>query len=65
MANKEVNEIIKKLIRQGWRVERGAKHWKAYPPDKSKRMITIPTTPSDHRSLKNVISDLRRAGADL
>lgn len=61
---------IKKLIRriqtwQGWRVEERSKGWMVYPPDKTKPAITIHRTPSDHRAWRNMISQLRRAGAPI
>jgi hypothetical protein len=65
MASKEVQRIVKELERQGWRIIQGGKHQKAFPPDRDKPMVTIPNTPSDHRSLRNLIAQLRRSGADL
>jgi hypothetical protein len=62
VANKEVQDLIRKLQEQGWRIEEG-KHYKAFPPDTTKPMVVIPKTPSDHRSLKNTIAQLRRSGA--
>lgn len=62
---KEVQEIIRELERQGWRVERGKGHYKAFPPDKKKSMVTIPTTPSGGRWRQNLISQLRASGADV
>jgi predicted RNA binding protein YcfA (HicA-like mRNA interferase family) len=63
---KEAREIAKKLEAQGWRVDYHRKgHAIAYPPDRSKRPVTIPGTPSDHRWKKNLIAELRRAGANL
>lgn len=59
---KEYKEIIRELERQGWRLVRGTRHWKAFPPDKKKPMVTIPGTPSDYRSIKNTIAQLRRSG---
>jgi predicted RNA binding protein YcfA (HicA-like mRNA interferase family) len=64
-VNKEIRDIVKKLEKQGWRIEQGGKHLKAYPADKSMPLVVIPGTPSDHRSLKNLIAQLRRSGADI
>lgn len=58
---KEMNEILDELRRQGWRVVLGA-HVKAYPPDESKPMVAMSSTPSDVRGLKNNIAQLRRSG---
>lgn len=62
---KDVRDLLKKLEAQGWRIVAGGKHIKAFPPDTTRPMVTIPTTPSDHRSLRNTIAQLRRSGADL
>lgn len=63
--DKDTKKIIDKLLAQGWRIEQGAKHIKAYPPDRTKPMVVIPGTPSDRRSLANLKAQLRRSGADL
>jgi hypothetical protein len=64
MAHKETEALVRKLRAMGWEVAEG-RHYTAYPPDKSKAPITFAKTPSDRRALKNTISLLRRAGADL
>jgi len=63
-ADKDTEELVRKLRRQGWRVSE-ARHYTAYPPDKSIPPIVFAKTPSDYRALKNTIARLRRAGADL
>lgn len=63
--HKEVKEIAAKLREQGWRIEEGAKHSMAYPPDPSKRPVGLPGTPGRGRWKQNLIADLRRSGADL
>lgn len=65
MMDKQIRELINTLEAQGWRIERGGKHYKAYPPDRTKPMVTIPTTPGGGRWKQNLISQLRRSGADL
>lgn len=59
---KEITEIRKSLIKQGWRITRKGGHEMAWPPDKSKRGVAIPTTPSGARWLPNLIRDLRASG---
>jgi hypothetical protein len=50
----------------GWRVEKGGGgHWKVYPADKTKPMITVADTPSEMRGYQNMLSQLKRAGLDL
>jgi predicted RNA binding protein YcfA (HicA-like mRNA interferase family) len=63
--DKDIRKIVKQLEAQGWRIEQGSRHLKAFPPDKSQGMVVIPGTPSDHRSIRNLIAELRRKGADL
>lgn len=63
--HKDIKKIVKALKAQGWRIEQGSKHLIAYPPDKTKRPITIPGSPGDVRSQRNLVAQLRRAGADL
>lgn len=63
MPSKEIKALIKALEDQGWRVEQARSgHYKAFPPDKGQDMVTMPSTPSDHRSLKNTIRDLKHSG---
>lgn len=47
-----------------WCERAGNKHVKVYPADGS-RMITIPSTPSDHRTFANKRAQLRRAGINV
>ncbi len=44
-----------------WCERAGNKHIKVYPADPTKRMISIPSTPSDHKTYQNKRSALRRA----
>jgi hypothetical protein len=48
---------------QGFRVtQTGAGHWKFVPPQKGRMIVVTSGTPSDHRSLDNFLSRLRRSG---
>lgn len=61
--NKEVDQLLRELRVQGWRVERTrGGHYKAFPPDPAATPVVIPGTPSDSRSLRNTIGLLRRGG---
>ncbi|MEJ5869340.1 hypothetical protein WDV85_16540 [Pseudokineococcus sp. 5B2Z-1] len=63
MPSKEMRALIKELEDQGWRVVLARSgHYKAFPPDKSQSMVTMPSTPSDHRSMRNTIRDLKHSG---
>jgi hypothetical protein len=64
-VNREIKALVAKLEAQGWRIEDGGKHIKAYPPDRTKPIVTLARTPSDYRAIKNAVSQLRRSGADL
>ena len=60
---KDIRRVFKALEAQGWRIDRGKRHFKCKAPNGG--LVTIPSTPSDHRALLNARAQLRRAGADL
>lgn len=60
---KDMKILFKSLVSQGWTVEKGRKHVKAKGPNGA--LVTLPATPSDHRSFMNSRAQLRRAGATL
>ncbi len=61
MGRKEIAQILGELDRQGFEVKMGGSgHWKVYADNRL--ITTLPATPSDHRSLRNAIAILRRAG---
>ena len=61
--SKEYREIAQHLVdAQGWRYRTGKRHPKLYPAEPTQSPIPVPTTPSDRRSLKNFVSQVRRAG---
>ena len=61
---KDTKRIIHEIQDRGWTVVRG-KHYHAYPPDKTMPPVYFSKTPSDPRAIKNLLSDLRRSGADI
>lgn len=62
MANNEVDRLVKALKKQGIKVKRTRKnHWMVHSKD-GEFVTILPGTPSDHRSLKNCMSYLKRAG---
>lgn len=64
--NKQVKKLVKDLEAQGWRTEfTGSGHIKAMPPDREHSPVIIPCSPSDHRSLKNCLSNIRHRGGDV
>lgn len=58
-SNKDIDQMIRQLIRQGWCFQRGGKHARLTSPN-GRRSLTVPTSPSDHRSINNFRRDLRR-----
>jgi len=58
----EVKELLDAAEKQGWRVERTKKgHWRCYAPD-GDTIVIVPGTPSDRRSLRNAVAEMRRGG---
>ena len=66
MVNKEVREIAKRLEKQGWWIQhiKGGRVL-AWPPDKTKNAVKLPSTPGGRRWKENLTAELRKAGADL
>lgn len=58
--DRKIHEIVKLMLSKGWSFVWGAKHGKLFSPDGGV-MITIPGSPSDHRSARNFERDLKRA----
>lgn len=58
----EIREIIRALEAQGWRVDGGGKHYKAFPSDNTRAIVTFSKTPSDSRWKQNLLAQLRRSG---
>lgn len=61
-AKKELKEIVKAAEEQGWRAKTTKKgHLMLFAPDGINK-VTASGTPSDHRALDNLLSNLRRYG---
>jgi hypothetical protein len=58
-TNKDINVIVRNLIRQGWSFSWGAKHGRLRHP-LGQLMLTVPKTPSDKRALLNFSRDVKR-----
>ncbi len=58
--NKEMKQLVKRLKKQGIEVDQSGKHLKAHRKGRPKPYVVMPRTPSDHRSIKNTVADLRR-----
>lgn len=62
LKNRDMDALVKAAWdADAWCVRGGNQHVKVYPVDGS-RMIPIPSTPSDHRTVRNKKAALRRAG---
>lgn len=63
--DKECDALVAAAWEAGWWCERaGNEHVKCYPPN-DKRMVPIPNTPSDWRTVRNKRAQLRRSGLAL
>ena len=60
LANSEVRKLVGIAKSNGCRVQMTANHIKVFAPNG--RIVLLPSTPSDHRALLNVRSELRKAG---
>jgi hypothetical protein len=58
-SSKEINTLVKSLIRVGWKYFRGTKHGRIRAPS-GYPTLTIPNTPSDYRASMNFKQDVRR-----
>ncbi|NRT58065.1 hypothetical protein [Sphaerotilus uruguayifluvii] len=59
---RETNALVRRLVRQAWTYRRGSKHGKLSPPGCG-LFVTIPGTPGDFRSVRNLERDIRRLAA--
>lgn len=59
-SNKEIDFLIRQLIRSGWTFYNGGKHGRLTHPA-GWPTLTVAKSPSDCRSLKNFRRDLRQA----
>ena len=59
--HKEVKALVGELEAQGWRLERRKSKTVAFSPD-GVTVVPIHHTPSDGKSLKNTVSQLKRGG---
>lgn len=57
--DKEVNCLVWSLVREGWCYRRGGKHGKLFAPTAG-GFLTVPGSPSDHRTIHNMRRDLRK-----
>lgn len=64
--NSDVRKLLRKVRKQGGPCFEHGGHVRVFGPGGAKPFIVVPTTPSDHRTLKNCVAMLRREhGYDL
>jgi len=59
-AAKEIDQLVRQLIHQGWSFRRGGKHGRLRSPA-GKVTLSVPSTPSDRRAFLNFRRDIRHA----
>lgn len=59
-SSKDINDHIKKLMKEGWSFKWGGKHGKLLPPS-GKIVITVSKSPSDRYAFLNFKRDVRHA----
>lgn len=61
VSSKELRVLFSKATEQGWKIEFTKKsHFKMFAPDG--QLMFCPSTPSDFRSLRNVLAEMKRHG---
>lgn len=60
---KDVDRLVRDLVRSGWTFWRGGKHGRLKSPN-STRSLTVPGSPSDQRAFLNFRRDVRGALGD-
>lgn len=59
-SDKEMDRLIRQLVREGWDYRHGAKHGRITHP-KGRPTLTVAKSPGDFRSIQNFRSDVRKA----
>lgn len=60
--SKEIHELVRRLLKESdFEVRSRSGHLKLWSKS-SKKMLTVPQTPSDHRAVQNFCADVRRLG---
>lgn len=58
----DTKQLLRKLRKLGWQpVRLKGQHYRVVSPDTG-QVVVFSSTPGDHRNLKNVRGDLRKAG---
>ncbi len=63
--NKEARKIARQAVKVGWRCDRTKNgHYRLLSPC-GQHIVVLGSTPSDSRSFKNSLAELRRAGLQV
>jgi len=66
MAHINFRKIRRLALKSGWRIRLcGSGHEQWIPPDKSKPIVTISSTPSNPGALNEIIQWLKRSGLEV
>jgi hypothetical protein len=60
---KKIEELVAAVEKQGWTASNTGRHWRVVSP--AGKIVFLPSTPSEYRSVKNARALLRRCGAKL
>ena len=63
-GDKDIDQFIRQLLREGWNYRRGRKHGRLVAPG-GKYFVTIAGSPSDRRSFDNFQRDVRKIGKGM
>lgn len=58
-SSKDLDRIVRVLVRQGWTFSHGGKHGRLLTPC-GKCFLTVPATPSCRHAAKNFAGDVKR-----
>lgn len=58
-SQKDIDKLVRRLVREGWRYWRGAKHGRLQPPC-GVWTLTVPGSPSDIHAFQNFRRDVYR-----
>lgn len=65
VSSRAIDNLIEMAWAQGWWAAKGRKsHVKLYSPN-GRFIVTMPSSPSDHRGIRNARQMLRKYGLDL
>lgn len=63
--NKDLNQFLKTLTDEGWKLEARGRHLKLFFPEAGRHFVMVPKSPSDMRSIDNVKAKVRRAMKEI